>query len=156
MKARHMIAALAAAVLIVSASLHAADEKKDPLTGLKCPISGKKVVAASATDYKGGQLYFCCKGCPKAFGKKTAKYAAKANAQLVSSGQAKQKACPFTGKKLNPATKIKVNSIAVSFCCNGCKGKVKKAKGDAQINLVFSDKAFKKGFKVEKKESKEG
>ena len=154
MKARHMIAALAAAVLIVSASLHAADEKKDPLAGLKCPISDKPVVAASATDYKGGQIYFCCKNCPKAFSKKTAKYSAKANAQLVATGQAKQKACPISGKsKLNPETKIKVNGIAVSFCCNGCKGKVKKAKGDAQINLVFSDKAFDKGFKVEKKKS---
>ena len=153
MKARTMFAALAAAVLIVSASLHAADEKKDPLTGLKCPISGKKVVAASATDYKGGQIYFCCKNCPKAFSKKTAKYAAKANSQLVATGQAKQKACPITGKKINPATKIKVNSVAVSFCCNGCKGKVKKAKGDAQINLVFGDKAFDKAFKVAKKKS---
>jgi hypothetical protein len=93
----------------------------------------------------------CCPGCPGAFEKNTSKYAAKANHQLVLTGQAKQVECPLTGGKLNPDTAIEVCGTKVSFCCNGCKGKVAKAEGDAQIALVFGDKAFEKGFKVKAK-----
>ena len=122
----------------------ASAKKKDPLAGLKCPISGKKVVAASATKYKDGEVYFCCTNCPKAFAKDTAKFAAKANHQLVASGQYKQEKCPVAGKALNPATAIKVGDTEVQFCCNGCKGKAKKASD--QVDFVFNDKAFAKGF----------
>ena len=86
-----------------------------------------------------------------AFKADTAKYATKANHQLVETKQAKLTACPLTGGKLNPETKIQVAGLDVCFCCNNCKGKVEKAKGDEQLDLVFGDKAFEKGFKVEKK-----
>jgi hypothetical protein len=35
----------------------------------------------------------------------------------------------------------------VCLCCGGCKGKVAKATGDDQLELVFG-KNFDKGFKV--------
>ena len=117
----------------------------------KCPVSGKDADKSIAVDYKGGKVYLCCPGCPAPFKKNTAKYAAKANHQLVVTGQAKQTACPFSGGKLNPDTAIEVCGTKVCFCCNGCKGKATKAEGDDQLALLFGDKAFAKGFKVKEK-----
>jgi YHS domain-containing protein len=123
----------------------AADEKK---ADLKCPVSGKPALTEHAVDYNGGKVYFCCPNCPKAFEKDTAKYAEKANAQLVASGQAKQTKCPLTGKALNAEQKVTVAGVEVQFCCMNCKGKVAKADEAEQAKLVFADAAFKKGFEV--------
>jgi YHS domain-containing protein len=117
----------------------------------KCVVSGAPAKMDKFAEYKGGKVYFCCENCPKAFAKDTAKFATKANEQLVSTGQAKQEKCPLSGGKLNPDAKVKVDGIEVGFCCNMCKGKVEKAEGDAQRELVFSDEAFAKGFVVPKK-----
>ena len=115
-----------------------------------CPVSGKAAKATSYLEYKGAKVYFCCDNCPKAFAANTAKYASKANHQLYQTGQAKLVKCPIAGKKLNPATAIAVSGKKVCFCCAGCKGKVAKLEGAAQVELVFNDKAFAKGFKVAK------
>jgi YHS domain-containing protein len=148
MKAR-LLAAMGVVALVVSASLYAED-KKDPLAAAKCPVSGKEVKADKTVDYKGGKVYFCCENCPKSFD--AAKHGTKANLQLVATGQAKQEKCMLTGNKINPDTKITVAGAEVAFCCNMCKGKAEKAKGDEQITLIFSDAAFAKGgFKVAKK-----
>ena len=147
MKARLIV--FSAAALLACATVYAADVK---LEGINCPVSGKAVKAASSVDYKGGKVYFCCDNCPKAFNKDTAKFATKANMQLVATGQAKEVKCPITGKVLNPATAIEVGGVKVAFCCNNCKGKVSKAEGDEQLNLVFGEEAFKKGFEVTKAE----
>ena len=64
---------------------------------------------------------------------------------MVQTGQLKEFACPLTGKPLNPATAIDVGGVQVAFCCNNCKGKVEKATGDDQINMVFKD--VSKGYK---------
>ena len=117
----------------------------------KCPVSGKDADKSVAVDYKGGKVFLCCPGCPGVFKKNTAKYAPKANHQLVLTGQAKQTGCPFSGGKLNPDTAIEVCGTKVCFCCNGCKSKATKVEGDAQVALLFGDKAFKKGFKVKEK-----
>lgn len=149
MKAR-LLAALGVVALVVSTALYAED-KKDALAAAKCPVANKAVKADKTVDYKGGKVYFCCDNCPKAFD--AAKHGTKANHQLVVTGQAKQEKCPFTGGKLNPETKITVAGANVCFCCNMCKGKAEKAKGDEQVALIFSDAAFEKGgFKVAKKE----
>ena len=154
MKIRTVFAMFAAAAVAYAASVYAEDKKKDPLEGVMCPVSGKQVKAESAADYKGGKVYFCCDGCPGAFSKDTAKFAAKANAQLASTGQAEQAKCPISGGPTKEGTEVKVGGSKVAFCCNNCKGKVEKAKGDDQLALVFSDAAFAKGFKV--KEAKKG
>jgi YHS domain-containing protein len=120
----------------------------------KCPVSGKEVKAASAADYKGGKVYFCCDGCPDAFKKDTPKYSTKANHQLALTGQAKEVKCPLAGRDLNPDTAIDIAGAKVAFCCNNCKGKASKASGDEQLELVFSDKAFEKGFKVGEEKKK--
>lgn len=119
----------------------------------KCPISGHPVSADAAIAYKGAKLYFCCPGCEGKFKANTEKYAAKANLQLAVTGQVVQVACPFTGGKLNPATKTKVAGVDVCFCCNNCKGKLTKAEPAKQAEMVFG-KAFDKAFQV-KKEKKQ-
>jgi len=128
-----------------------ADEVK--LDGIKCIVAKDKAAKSDkSVDYKDGKVYFCCGNCPKAFEKDQKKFATAANTQLVATGQAKQHKCPLSGSDLNKDTEITVAGAKVQFCCNMCKGKVEKAKGDEQAEMVFSDKAFEKaGFKVEKK-----
>jgi YHS domain-containing protein len=134
-------AVLAVAALVAGRSLQA-DSKPGP--DVKCPVSGKAVDADATVDYNGGKVYFCCNNCPKAFSANPDKYAAKANHQLVQTGQLKQTACPLTGKPVNPSATVNVQGVDVAFCCNNCKGKVAGASGDQQLQLVFGN--TKKGF----------
>jgi uncharacterized C2H2 Zn-finger protein len=143
--------ALALAVVLVSG---APAEDKEDTTVLKCPVSGKPVAAGTETAYRDGEIQFCCPGCPKAFAKDTAKFATKANMQLVSSGQYVQAKCPIAGRPVNPNTAISVAGLDVAFCCKNCKAKAEKAEGDAQADLVFGDKAFDKGFAKKAAEKK--
>jgi YHS domain-containing protein len=147
MKVRSLLVA-AVSVVMLSAALYAVDESK--LEGIKCPVSGRPVKAGTEVAYKGGDVLFCCQNCPKAFQTDTAKFATKANQQLVATEQAKQVKCPLTGKAINPATAISVAGTDVAFCCNNCKGKVAAAQGAPQAELVFGDKAFDKAFEVKK------
>lgn len=125
-------------------------KKKDPLAGVKCPVSGKPVKADKFAAYKGGKVYFCCPGCPAPFAKDTAKFANKANHQLVATGQFVQTKCPIAGRPKNKTKAVKIAGVNVEFCCPNCQGKAKKAKGDAQLALVFGEAPFKKGFAVKK------
>jgi hypothetical protein len=151
MKARLLVAALAMVGLVVAASINAED-KADPLAGLTCPVSGKKINPEAKVAYKDGNVYLCCMNCPKAFEANTAKFAAKANHQLVASGQYVAKACPISGQKINAATAIDVSGVEVAFCCEKCQGKAEKVAGAEQIDLVFNDDAFAKGFEKAKSE----
>ena len=140
-----MILAFSAAALVVCSSLHAAD-----LAAAKCPVSGEAVSKDASIDYKGGKLYFCCKDCAATFAKDKAKYAAKANKQLVVTGQAVQKSCPLTGNPTNASTAIDVGGAKIAFCCNGCKGKVSKMTPAQQVKAIFADKVFDKNFEIKK------
>jgi YHS domain-containing protein len=137
-----MIAAATLAVTLLSYSSVRAEDAPE----LKCPVSGHPASKEHAAEHNGGKVYFCCENCPKAFAANTKKFAAKANAQMVQDGQFKQVKCPLEGKPVNPAAVVEVAGVKVAFCCAGCKSKVAKAKGARQINLVFNDKAFEKGF----------
>jgi YHS domain-containing protein len=148
-----MLKRILALVLVAAAAcftLTLQAEDKEEKYEAKCPVSGKPIVETVSVDYKDAKVYFCCPGCPDAFKKDTAKYAAKANQQLVGTKQAVEVKCPVAGRPLNPATAIDVQGVKVSFCCNNCKGKVAKASGDEQLALVFGEEAFKKGFEVKK------
>src|SRR5688572_18546027 len=145
MKTR-MLVGLGLAFVAVAAVM-AAEGAKVKIEGVKCVVAGSKdAKEANSLEYKGGKVFFCCMNCPKAFSKDTAKFAAKANHQLVATGQAKQGACPISGQPVDEATKIKVGSTEVAFCCEKCQGKAKDST-DA-VELIFNDKAFDKGFKV--------
>lgn len=136
-------------VAVVSATLVAAEVVK--LEGITCLFADKPAKADKSVDYKEGKVYFCCDNCPKEFAKDPAKHAAKANKQLVASGQYVQKGCPFSGGKLKDGTAVKVAGLDVSFCCDDCKAKVVKTADADKVELVFNDKAFDKGFEVAKK-----
>ena len=94
MRKTTFLSVMVAAALCVSVSARAADTTK-----LKCPVSGKAASKDHALAYKDGEVYFCCDKCPNAFKENTAKYATKANLQLVASGQYKEVKCPLTGKR---------------------------------------------------------
>lgn len=142
----HWFVGMFAVALVACVTMINAEDKADSLSGVTCPVSGKKINPEATADYKDGKVYFCCPGCPGAFAGNTTKFATKANHQLVATGQYVEKACPLAGKKLNPETAVDVGGVEVSFCCNGCKGKVEKAEGDAKLDLVFADAPFAKGF----------
>ncbi len=138
-----------AVMSLLSVSAYAADVD---LSNAKCPVSKTKPAAAGqSVEYNGATVYLCCGNCKKAFSKNPAKFAARANAQLVATKQAKQKCCPLTGGKLNGSTVITVAGAKVCFCCNNCKAKAEGKQGDEQVDFVFGKKAFKKAFKVSEK-----
>ena len=115
------------------------------LDGVKCPISGKKVLADKSVDYKGGEVFFCCANCPTAFAKSTDKFATKANHQLVQTGQFTQTACPIkAGKPVNPDKTCDVAGVKVAVCCGGCQGKLSKI--EDKVTTVFNEATFAKAF----------
>lgn len=129
------------------------------LTGIKCVINGKKAATAkSFVEYKKGKIYFCCDQCAESFAedaklKEKAKFAVKANHQLVLTGQFKQKGCPFSGGPIDENLVTKVGGTKVGFCCEGCQKKVTDLeKLEDKVNLVFSQAAFKKGFELKQPE----
>ena len=134
-------------VAVLVASAIAIAEDKAP--NLSCPVSGKAACSDASADFNGGKIKFCCEKCQKAFQDDNAKFAAKANLQLVQSGQLKQTACPMTGKPCDASKSVDVSGVKVAFCCNGCKGKAEKASGDDLVSLIFKDTS--KGFAAAKK-----
>ncbi|HID23834.1 MAG TPA: YHS domain-containing protein [Planctomycetaceae bacterium] len=151
MEKRLALATIVSAAVLATVSFGRADDGKVNLKGIKCLICNMQVSEDISTDYKGAKLYFGCNGCPARFKANVDKYAAKANAQLVASKQAKQKACPLSGRPCKKQISMKVADTTVYFCCNGCKRRVAKLKGDAQVEKVFGDVAFEKGFEIPKK-----
>jgi YHS domain-containing protein len=150
MSKKIMGSVFAVVALCVAMTVYAEKEEAKKAE-LACPVSGKPINKEVSVDYKGGKVYMCCPGCPGAFEKNTAKFAAKANHQLYATGQAKLVKCPLAGRELNKETAIDVAGTKVCFCCNNCKAKATKAEGDAQIDLIFGDAAFEKGFEIVKK-----
>jgi YHS domain-containing protein len=129
--------AVACSAIVVSAAVK---EPKDA----KCPVSGKGCNPDKSADFAGGKVYFCCGNCAGAFEKDSAKFAAKAHQQMVSTGQLVQKGCPFSGGPVKDGTKIMIGDAEVGFCCPNCKGKVEKAAADEQVTMVFGK--IEKGF----------
>lgn len=150
-----------AIIVALSAGAFAADKEpaadKDGLTlkGVKCLFCKMDVDKKEFVEFKGAKVFFGCGGCPEAFKRNTAKYTTKANAQLVATNQAKQKACPLSGKATKGEFQMTVAGAKVGFCCGGCKDATSKLAGDAQLEKVFSEAAFKKAFEV-KKPAKKG
>lgn len=147
---RKLLGIALVACLVVTVGADDKKKEKDPLAGLKCPISGKKINPKGTAEHNGNTIYFCCTNCPKAFASNPAKWAAKANLQAVQSGQAKQVKCPLRGKPINPAQSVTVEGVKVGLCCPGCKGKASKAADP--VALIFGDETFKKGFASAKAE----
>jgi len=146
---RYALMTALVAGIVASVSVGRADDVK--LKGIKCLICGMQVNDQVTADFKGAKIFFGCSACPARFKADTKKYAAKANLQLVATKQFRQKACPVMGGKLDKNLKMTVGGTDVLFCCAKCKTGASKLKGDAQIEKLFNDTAFKKGFELVKK-----
>ena len=118
------------------------------LVGIKCLMSGEPAISKFTMNFKGGKLYFCCVGCRSEFTNNLTANSAIANHQMLLTGQVRGTVCLFTGRKLNPKFTIKVAGADVPLCCGGCKTKATKANGDEQMQLLFNNAAFAKGFEL--------
>jgi len=148
------LAIAASAILALSAARAADEGDKEKKVEVKCPVSGKPIDKEQHVAYKDAKVYFCCPNCPKAFEKDTAKFATKANLQLVQTEQAVEKKCPLTGRPLNKEQMVSIEGVDVQFCCMNCKGKVAKMDKKEQLEAVFAEKPFDKAFEVKKEEKK--
>lgn len=142
------LALLVALAVAVPAMAFFADEPK--LDDIKCPVSGAPVKADNKVEYKGASVFFCCDKCPTAFKENTEKFAEKANAQLVATGQAEQTACPLSGRPVDDTKAATVSGASVAFCCGNCLGKIEGSEDAEKLTLCFSPAAFEKGFEVKK------
>ena len=141
--------ALGATLLCVTALFAEEVSEAIDFSEIKCVVSGRPVNPEATAEYEGGEVYFCCPGCPGAFAKDTEKFAAKANHQLVATDQAEQIGCPMSGREIDPDTTIEVAGAEIAFCCSNCQSSAEAEEDEAkQIAMVFSTKAFKKAFKV--------
>ena len=148
---RYLVPLLVLMFLRVGGSwLAAADPAATP-GALVCPVTGRAIDKNVSIDYQGAKLYFNSPECIAKFQADPAKYAVNANYQLAVTGQARQVACPFTGKALNPnIPSVKVGVLDIKFCCRACQQTVAKADPETRMDLVFGD-AFATGFVVAKK-----
>jgi len=144
--------ASAFAFLMAFSAVSVYAEKVD-ISKVKCLISGAAAKEDKAADWKDGKVYFCCGNCLKKFNDDSKSFAAKANHQLIASGQVTQGACPFSGGALNKDASVEFKGAKVGFCCNNCKGKAEKFTDDEKLDKLFGDAAFEKA-KFVKAESK--
>ena len=145
MKSRLLGVSLAVGALLMACSIWAADAD----SAGKCPVSGKAASKDHAVDFDGGKVYFCCDNCPKAFEKTPKKFAAKAHLQMLETGQLTQKACPLTGKPVNPDMSVVIDGQTVGLCCANCKKALAGMTPAQQTQKVFGD--ISKGFTVTSK-----
>ena len=129
----------------------AAGRESVPALQPVCVIDDHPIDRAISTDWQGGKVCFCSEKCLKEFLASTGKYAARANHQLLASGQARQVACPFTGKPLNSQIPtVRVAGADIGFCCRACQQTVTRADRQTRFDLIFGD-AFRTGFAVQKR-----
>jgi hypothetical protein len=147
-------------VMLAVGSVSGAEKKDEPtkekskLDGIKCLFCKMQVKEDVFVEYKGAKVFLGCEGCLGAFKADVKKVATKANAQLVATKQAKQKACPISGRPCKEEFKLTVGKAQVAFCCPNCQKDASQLKGDAQLEKLFSEEVFKKAFKVNKPKDK--
>lgn len=117
------------------------------LLGVRCPVTGETVSKEASIDYMRGKLFFSDAECIARFRADRAAYEAKANAQLVITGQFKQTCCPLTGEEFLPAVRMKISGVDVRFCGANCLKKIKRLSADERTELVFV-KGFEKAFAI--------
>ena len=104
-------------------------------------VKGKKVM-----EYKGAKLYLCCGTCVRRMEKTPEKYEAKANHQLVQTGQFVQKACAITGGAIAAdSPTLEIVGTKIRFASDEEKQAVSKLEVDEQIAKIFGAESFKRG-----------
>ena len=138
--------------LLTVLSVSFAFEDKDTI----CPISGNPIKGSKIkTEYKKGDVSLCSESCKVKFSKNPEKFSTMGNFQLVSTGQYVQTNCPATGRKLKNKSKnpkiVTIMKNEVELCCGGCMKKVSKMAETEKFDYIFSNKSFKKGYKLASK-----
>jgi YHS domain-containing protein len=128
-------------------------KKEEPKFTAKCPVSGEAATKEQKAAYREKDVYFCCEKCKAAFEADSAKFATKANHQLVQTRQFVQTKCPLSGGDINKEQFARVSGVKVSFCCDKCKGSIESATKDDQIAKIFADEVFTKAFEARKKKA---
>jgi hypothetical protein len=121
------------------------DAPSKSLAAARCPVTGESVSKEVFIDYMKGRLYFSSAECIDKYRADRFQYEAKANAQLVITGQFKQTRCPLTGDEFVLGIKMKVCGVDVRFSSADCLKKLKRASADERAELVFV-KGFDKAF----------
>lgn len=123
------------------------------LTGIKCVVQGERSAIQTATvGYKNGRIYLCSDHCAEAFKQDVelaadARFAVKANHQLVLTGQYVQKVCPISGKAVDEIHNLTIAAVEIGFGCAQCRAKVSELETiEEKVALLFSDEAFEKAF----------
>ncbi len=111
--------------LIVSAALFAQDVKPNQA---QCPVMGGEINKEVYADHNGERIYFCCNPCVESFKKDPQKYLDKLNKDgvVLEKAPITQKACPVSGKDINPDIYSEYHGKRIYFCCNECKVKFDK------------------------------
>ena len=132
------------------ASAAKVDESK--IDGLKCFIMVRKDVKGKKVfDYKDGKLFLCCSSCVKKMERDPGKYEAKANHQLVYTGQYKQHACPLSGEAVtdgSPEFEVDggdLGAVTVRVSSKECVDQLAAKELGDQIKSVFGPEGFEKG-----------
>lgn len=164
---RHFVlsAMIFMALLVVSGAT-AQKKEKSKREKLRCPVAGpgrklqkdecpggycsRQVNRKLSADYKGKKVFFCCSGCVKQFKKSSKNYASAANLQLVATAQAIQSKCPICGEKHQDKLSMEIGGAKVHFCTEACQKKVAAQKGPKQLEMLFNNSAFEKGFTLTK------
>ena len=120
-------------------------KKKNPFQAT-CPVLENDALEDMSVAYKGKKIYLCC---PDEFQADPKAFAAKANFQLLQTGQIVQVACPLSGHDLDPNLNVKVNGVKIGLCCKNCKTKLDKASESKKLELVFT--SLEKGFTLQTK-----
>lgn len=145
-------AAAAGLMLAIGLSLGTAEKKdspkpKKPAFNATCPVMGNPAIRDVSITYRGKTLYFCCPGCPDQFDATQAEMKAKANFQLLQTGQIAQVACPLAGHDLNPEVSVTVNGQKVMLCCPDCRKRMMKLSANKRFAALFTD--IDKGFTLQ-------
>jgi hypothetical protein len=146
-------AGMAAFALAFAGGVYALDGVD--LKDVKCLLQDKAPAKADkSSEWKDGNVYFCCGNCKGKFdGDKTA-HAAKANHQLIATKQVEQTNCPISGTAIKADKTIEFKGASIAFCCDNCKGKAEKMDDKQKLEELFSDKAYDKAkFKKPEKKS---
>ena len=132
------------------ASAAEVDEAK--LDGLKCFIMVRKDVKGKKVfDYKDGKLFLCCSSCVKKMERDPSKYEAKANHQLVYTGQYTQHACPLSGEAItdsSPEFEVDggdLGAVSVRVSSQKLVDQLAAMELGDQIKSVFGPEGFEKG-----------
>jgi YHS domain-containing protein len=148
---KRLLFGVSGTLLVLWVALAAQPSGSAPAAGapqLLCPVTGHPIHPGAHAPWQGGTVYFCSQQCEAKFKENPGKYAVRANFQLAMSGQARQIACPFTGKPLNPSiATVAVGGLNVGFCCRACQQTAARADEETRLDLIFGN-AFRTGYAI--------